>query len=180
MDEKPAKPANKKAFIKGLLDYLQSRREDRGVMADLRHGLSPTTEYRAWPHIAMWCDLGKNRSRRIMLTVSAAFAIHGRSVPGSNLGSVLRDIATGDGRGEKGLATFDARFRRFLSCSTAEEVCDHLPGVIRAAERKGVALDLARLYADLTYWGERIKVNWARSYWGAGGTAPVSNQQVSS
>jgi len=164
MDEKPTLEKNS---IEGFLEYLRKHKENRGVMADLRHGFSQATEYRAWPHIARWCDLGNDRSRRIMLTVAAGFAIHGRSVPSGNLGSVFRKIATGDGRGQEGLATFDARFRRFLSCSTALEVCDHLPGVLRAVERKGAPVDFARLHRDLTFWGERTKVEWARDYWGA-------------
>jgi CRISPR type I-E-associated protein CasB/Cse2 len=161
------KPTTEKSLIEGFLEYLRGHREDRGTMADLRHGFSEATEYRAWPHVAKWCDLSNDRSRRIMMTVAAGFAIHGKSVPGGNLGSVLRQIATGGGKGQEGLATFDARFRRFLSCSTAQEVCDHLPGVIRAAERKGVPMDFAQLHRDLTFWNERIKVEWARDYWGA-------------
>jgi hypothetical protein len=39
--------------------------------------------------------------------------------------------------------------------------------VLRAAERKGVGVDLARLFTNLTYWNERVKVGWAQEYWGA-------------
>jgi len=152
--------------IERFLAHLSNHRNDRGMMADLRHGFSEATEYRAWPHIAAWCDLAKDRDRRILLTVAAGFAIHGQSVPGGNLGSVLRKIATGDGRGREGLNTFDARFRRLLSCSTAQEVCEHLVGVLRTAERKGVPVDFARLHKDLMFWPGRVKLEWARGYWG--------------
>jgi CRISPR type I-E-associated protein CasB/Cse2 len=116
-----------------------------------------------------------------MLTVAAGIAVHGRSVAGGNLGSVLRKIATGDGRGYEGLSTFDARFRRLLSCSTAPEVCEHLAGVLRTAERKGVPVDFARLYRDLTYWSGRVKVEWARDYWGTPrDEAPVAAEREAS
>ena len=161
-----AEPATDKAFIDRFLEYLWKHRDDRGMMADLRHGTNSATEYRAWPHLALWCDLTNERNRRIMLNVAAGFAIHGRSVPGKSLADAIHKIATGEGRGKAGLSTFDSRFRRFLTCSTAEEVCDHLPGVLRTAQRHGIPIDFTQLYKDLTYWGERVKVRWAQVYWG--------------
>ena len=82
------------------------------------------------------------------------------------MGTVLRALATGGGRGAEGLATFDARFRRLLACDSATEVCDHLAGVLRAAERNAVAVNFARLFYDLQTWGDRVKVRWATQYWG--------------
>jgi len=153
--------------IERYLEYLSTQVGDRGVMADLRHGLSRATEYRAWPHVAPWCRLDHERERRIWLTVAAGFAIHQRTAGAGNMGTVMRALATGEGRGEKGLATFDARFRRFLSCSSAPEVCGNLAGVLRAAERAGVAVNFEQLFNDLTYWSDRVKVEWATEYWGA-------------
>ena len=83
------------------------------------------------------------------------------------MGTTLREIATGSGRGVEGLRTFDARFRRLLACSNAIEVCDHLTGVLRAAERQGVGINFIQLFDDLSYWSDRIKVKWAREYWAA-------------
>lgn len=152
--------------IQQFLHHLESQVNDRGVMADLRHGLSRATEYRAWPHIASWgCRLDDDRERRIWLTVAAGFAIHQRTVDTGNMGTVLRAIATGDGRGEKGLETFDARFRRLLACSSAGEACDQLVGVLRTAEGKNVPVNFARLFTDLRYWGDKVKVRWAAEYW---------------
>jgi CRISPR type I-E-associated protein CasB/Cse2 len=156
----------KQSHIEPFLDYLTTQVKDRGVMADLRHGLSRATEYRAWPHIAPWCrEFDDDRERRIWLTTAAGFAIHQRTAVSGNMGTVLRSLATGDGRGEKGLETFDARFRRLLACSSAFEVCDHVAGVLRAAERKGVPVNFARLFTDLKNWGEKVKVRWATEYW---------------
>lgn len=156
-----------RSHIERFLEYLDSQVGDRGVMADLRHGLSRATEYRAWPHIAPWCRLDDERERRIWLTTAAGFAIHQRTANSGNMGSVLRSVATGGGRDDKGLATFDARFRRLLACSSPAEVCDHLAGVLRAAERNGVPVNFAQLFTDLKYWGDRVKVRWATEYWGA-------------
>jgi len=163
-----------RGHIDRFLDHLASQTGDRGVMADLRHGLSRATEYRAWPHIAQWCRLDNEKQRRIWLTVAAGFAIHQRATDSGNMGTVLRSLATGGGRGLEGLATFDARFRRLLACSSAAELCDHLGGVLRAAERNGIPVNFAQLYKDLTYWGNRAKVEWATEYWGTppAGTSP--------
>lgn len=156
----------KESHIESFLEYLKRHMNDRGMMADLRHGFSGTTAYRAWPHIVRWChDFTNKRERTIMLTVAAGFATHLKTSGNGNMGTVFRQIATGDGKGEKGMESFDARFRRFLACSSAEEVCDHLPGVMRAAERKGILVNFVRLYRDLQYWNERTKVEWASEYW---------------
>jgi CRISPR type I-E-associated protein CasB/Cse2 len=151
--------------IERFLGYLTTQVADRGVMADLRHGLSRATEYRAWPHVAPWWGSDDETERRIWLMVAAGFAIHQKTAGSGNIGTVLRVIATGEGHAEKGLETFDARFRRLLSCSNAVEVCDHLVGVLRAAERKDVPVNFAQLFTDLKCWGETVKVRWAREYW---------------
>lgn len=152
--------------VERFLGHLAGLTGDRGVMADLRHGLSRGTEYRAWPHIVPWCRLDDDRQRRIWLTVAAGFAIHQRTSNSGNMGTVLRALATGSGRGAEGLATFDARFRRLLACDSPTEVCDHLVGVLRTAERNAVPINFAQLFSDLQSWGDRVKVRWATQYWG--------------
>jgi CRISPR type I-E-associated protein CasB/Cse2 len=184
MDDTASTPATGSS-VELFLGYLQTKVKDRGIMADLRHGLSRATEYRAWPHIAPWCRLDNDRQRRIWLTTAAGFAIHQRVAESGNMGATLREIATGGGRGERGLKTFDARFRRLLACSSAIEVCDHLPGVLRAAERQGVGINFVQLFRDLYYWSDRVKVSWAREYWAAtvtdsdeGETAPEGDEEA--
>lgn len=159
--------------IKAFLEFLNKRKNDRGLMADLRHGFSKGTEYRAWPHIAKWgCDLENEKARLIWLTVAAGFATHEQTAACENMGFSLRRLAL-EGQGdsvEKALKTFDARFRRLLTCSTAKEVCDRLIGVIKAAERKNVPVNYEKLFWDLMCWEnpeKEIKIKWAAQYWGA-------------
>ena len=147
--------------------HLDRRRDDRGIMANLRHGFSNATAYRAWPHVAGWGDLTNDWQRAILLTVAAGYATHGRTDSGDgNLGRTLRRLATGDGASNEALSSFDGRFRRLLSCDDVRDLCALLPGILRAAERRGVGVDFVQLYRDLTYWGERVKVAWAAAYWG--------------
>jgi CRISPR type I-E-associated protein CasB/Cse2 len=152
--------------INDLMQFLYASNDDRGIMADLRRGLSETTQNRAWPHIARFCDLTNNRERRIVQLIAAGFAIHGSSSSeNANWGSVMRRIAMGDGKGDERLKTFESRFRRLLSASSSEELCDFLPGIIRTAEAKGMAVNFSKLYKDIFYWGENVKINWAASFW---------------
>lgn len=156
--------------INVLIHFLYVNKEDRGVMADLRRGLSETTQNRAWPHISQFCDLRNKRERAVVQLIAAGFAIHGSSSSeNANFGSVMRRIAMGEGKGDEGLKTFESRFRRLLSASNAEELCDFLPGIIRTAETKGITVNFSRLYKDILYWSNDIKVNWAASFWTKGG-----------
>jgi len=152
--------------INYLMKFLYSNKEDRGMMADLKRGLSETTQNRAWPHISQFCDLRDKRERTIVQLIAAGFAIHGaNSNENANFGSVMRKIASGDGRGEDGLKTFESRFRRLLSASTVEELCDLLPGIMRTAETKGITINFSRLYKDIYYWSDNVKIQWAASFW---------------
>ena len=157
--------------IQLFLDYLEKRKTDRGLMADLRHGFSPGTEYRAWPHLAKWrqCRLSNDRDRKIWTTVAAGFALHKGTAIVGNIGWTLRSMATdGQDFSEEAMKRLESRMRRLLSCRTAEDVCDRLPGIIRMAERKGVPVNYEQLFWDLVQWEDQkknIKVKWAESYW---------------
>ena len=154
--------------IQPFLEYLEKRKTDRGLMADLRHGFSPGTEYRAWPHLARWThgQLTDDRLRKIWTTVAAGYAVHKTTADVGNMGWTLRQIALGgQSFSEEALKRLEGRMRRFLSCRSSVDVCERLPGVIRMAERNGALINFGQLYEDLVYWGERVKVRWAASYW---------------
>ena len=147
-----------------IIGALEARREDRGYVAELRRGLSADTDHRAWKHIAPWCDLTNDRQRHICTTVMAGYASHQDHKTAGNMGETLRQIATG-GQGQGGLESFEARLRRILTCRSAQEACVLVAPLIRAAANKGVPIDFVQLYTDLTFWGDRVKVRWASSYW---------------
>jgi CRISPR type I-E-associated protein CasB/Cse2 len=169
MTEQKAEQAPIQRFLDRLLGFV--RQEDRGALADLRHGFSPGTEYRAWPYLASVCNLTNDAQRHIWLTIAAGFATHrGSDARAGNMGNTLRKLATGQpGESkEKALKSFDARFRRLLTCDTPEELCERLRSVIRAAERKGIGIDYERLFWDLQTWHKpesKVKLRWAQSYW---------------
>ena len=150
--------------------------EDRGKLAALRRGCSEATEQYAWPYIAEYCDLTDKRQRVIWLTVAyaaATLATDGLVRAGAgNIGATMRRLALGDDQpkdAEKVLASFEARFRRLLTCQTTEELCQHLVSVVRAASAKAKPVDVQQLYWDLQDWEKGIepsvRVGWARGYW---------------
>jgi len=159
-------------FLAKLQQFVIPDQEDRGALADLRHGFSPGTEYRAWPYIASVCNLQDDKQRHIWLTISAGFATHkATDRRAGNMGATLRALALQQLDESKGtpLKSFDARFRRLLTCDNAIELCDRLRGIILAAQRKGIAIDLERLFRDLQTWHKpekKVKLRWAQSYWG--------------
>lgn len=160
------------------------KRDDRGLLANVRRGFSESTEIRAYPYVAPYCDLTDARERRIVLTVAAGYAMLAptglaRSNCG-NLGATLRRLAL-KGTSESpdnALTTFEARFRRLLTCQTTLELCEHLVTLLRAAANKESPVDFKQLYWDLQDWDRRerrdVRVAWAKGYWGVAYEAEVA------
>lgn len=156
-----------KVFITELQKLAVAK--DRGALADLRHGVAGAAAHRAWPHLAPFCDLRNEKALSAYLVVGAGFAMHETTAPSAgNFGNTLRRIAV-EGKGSdktEALNSFAARFRRLLTCDTTEEVCKHLPGILRAAARKAVPVNYGLLLEDLLQWDESVKLRWASAYWG--------------
>jgi CRISPR type I-E-associated protein CasB/Cse2 len=138
----------------GLLAYLRQLKDDRGAMAELRRALNPAQRHRAWPLLARVGGIGNPRIE----AVAGLFAYHPDETTEGNLGTTCRLLL----RGEKD--TFDARFRRILSCDR-EEICERLRPIIFAAKSRGIGVNYEELLTDLCYWGDSVKARWAKEYW---------------
>lgn len=152
-----------------LLAFLLKNKEDRGMMADLRCGFSSAKQHRAWPHIARFCALDQEWSRLPVQTVCAAFASQQENTAKGNLGTTMRNVAGGN---KEGLATFEGRFRRLLTCDSQQEICERIPSVIRAAKAKGIPVNFRQLYCDICWWESDKyppKLKWADAFWGTSG-----------
>ncbi len=174
MSDKPA--------IDQLLDDIRQAAHpvhgDRGKLAALRRGFSEATAHYAWPHIATYCDITDERSRIIWLTVAAAAATlapHEGLMPssrGGNMGTTLRLLALGEHNkyDEKALHSFEARFRRLLTCQTVSDLCRHIPRLILAATAKGKPVNVRQLFWDIRDWEHKerrnVRIEWAKGYWG--------------
>lgn len=150
-----------------FLRFLIERRDDRGVMADLRCSLIGARETRAWPHLALFCDLTNPQSRTVFSAVAAAGSITPAAMvdSGDDIGTTMRKIAI-EHQGEKGLNSFRLRFQRLLSCDTREELVEQLHSIFQAAKARGLTINTAKLFDDLWFWGEKVKIRWAQAFWG--------------
>lgn len=138
-----------------LLVYLRRLKSDRGAMADLRCGLSPSSakRARAWPLLAR---VGGIDNARIE-TVAGLFAYHPKETSTGNLGTTCKWLAAENN-------SFDARFQRLLACDW-DEIWERVRPVVLAAKPKGIPVNYEGLYVDLYYWGDKVKARWAREYW---------------
>ena len=153
--------------LQKLMDDLEKNKKKLAVMADLRCGLIPSREFRAWPHIAR-CgfNLELDRERVPALVTAFAFACQPESAPDKeNMGDILRKVACGNG-GADGLSTFALRFNRILACETQQELALHLKTVLAMCKTQGIPINHTRLFWDLVKWDkdDTVKREWANHY----------------
>ena len=173
MDEPKDYPINR--FLREVA--AAAARDDRGYLAELRRGLSETTQDRAWEHLMPHCsDFDRNEIHRaIWCTVGglAALLVRDRLIsaePWSNLGTTMRALAKGPGEDDsKALKSFEPKFRRLLSCGDTLQLCEMVAGIGLAASAKGVPVNLERLFWDLWNWEDpverdAIRLRWAKQY----------------
>lgn len=153
-----------------------ARQDDRGTLAELRRGLSPTTQDRAWEHLIPYCAHFEEPAKRtVWCTIGglAAMLVPDALVSTerwSNLGTTMRALAKGGDNDErKALKSFEPKFRRALSCNDAVSLCELVVGVGRAASAKGVPVNLGALFRDLWNWDdpdkrEETRLHWAKQY----------------
>jgi CRISPR system Cascade subunit CasB len=147
------RPDPKQAAV-AVLDFLRRIKEDRGAMAELRRALNPAQRHRAWPLLARVGGIDNPRIEAI----AGLFAYHPYETHSGNMGTTCRRLAQENN-------SFDSRFARLLACDY-DEISDRLRPVILAARAKGIGVNYERLFTDLSYWGDRVKAEWAQEYWG--------------
>ena len=153
-------------------------KDDRGYLAELRRGLSETTQERAWEHLIPYCgDFDTDAAHRTVWCAVgglAALLVPDGLVsnePWSNLGTTMRSIAKGGEDDEAGaLKSFEPKFRRILSCGDAVSLCELVVGIGRTAAVKGVPVNLRALFWDLWNWDdsdkrEDVRLKWAKQYY---------------
>ena len=148
------------------------KQDERGTLAELRRGQSPTTKEAAWPHVAPYCaDFEKDAPRAVFCTVGALAALlmpdHlDSSEPWRNLGTTMRELAKGSGGvDEKALTTYEPKFHRLLSCTDTLSLCELVGNIGRAASAKGAKMNLRSLFWDLWSWDDPEKREAARLRW---------------
>jgi CRISPR system Cascade subunit CasB len=148
------------AFIDAILPRLKT---DSGFAAALSRADNPATEYQAWEHLVRYgCDIENTKERLAFSTVAAAIA---RAKPERD-GQL--DIANAVARcfedGHKSDAA-RGKIRRLLACTDTEEACQITRPILSLVRARGAPISYGRLLDDLLFFGERVKLSWAKSFY---------------
>lgn len=160
-----------------FIERLRKRKEDRGMMANLRCVLADGKKHRAWPALHR---LGVPVDNRIDAFVAGLFATHPENISSGNFGStcraiaMLRDQHQGD---DSKLTPTERRFQHLLSAEPGEELRQRVLRMVLMAKSQGVAVNYEKLRLDLRYWNERTKTDWAAAYW-TPNAEPVDEEAV--
>ena len=166
-------------FLQWVTKLVQ--RDDRGTLAELRRGLSESTQDQAWEHLIPYsADFVENADHRIVWCTIGGLAAMlipsglSSSEPWNNIGTTMRALAKGGGENDetKALKSFEPKFRRVLSCDDTRSLCEIVVSIGRTAVVKNVPMNLKALFWDLWNWDdsdkrETIRLQWAKQYFKA-------------
>jgi len=167
--------------MSALLDYLQKKKEDRGVMADLRCALVDSKRDRAYPYLGYFNGIGNDHSQKVKQTIAGLFASHPATSVTGNIGSTCLRLCSDDERRDLGKKDSKpgalAKRLQFILSSNEEEIFDRVIRIVLRAKADGVSINYEQLEQDLYDWGnpyktESVKIRWAQSFW-------ASNVEVS-
>lgn len=156
-------------------EFLRHSEQDRGVLAALRQGLTPSREMLAWPYLAQFGGIGDSMRARTVRTVAGLFAHHPSNCKKGNMGTTCLTLCLRRG-GEKPWELMDFRrnraiplgpvARRFCWMLEAdrEEICERVIRMVLFAKNERIPVNYAQLEEDLTHW-PRAREYWARSFW---------------
>jgi len=152
------------AFVAYCIERIQ---KDNGFAAALRRADNPATEYQSWEYLANWCDLAKPWELLPFATVAAAVA---RAKPKQNgslkIGQALTVCYSDGGANGRENDSAKMKMRRLLACENTAEVCRIIRPILQLLASRGIGMDFGGLLDDLLYFNERVKQNWAMSYYG--------------
>lgn len=164
--------------MSGLLNRLRPRKDDRGLMADLRCALVESRKHRAWPALHR---LGVDVTNREAAVVAALYATHPVEGQG-NFGATCRMIqrCRGDAQSDDNkLTPIERRFLHLLAAEKGDELHQRVTRMVLLAKSHDVAVNYERLETDLRFWNDRKKIEWAGSFWtadAAGNVLPLAEE----
>lgn len=159
-DEKSKKPY--------LIEWLEDHKEDRGVMAALRHGLGqpPGSVVEMYPYIIPKLPHAVPKStENAYFLIASLFALHPSFTDTGNFGDHFHQIC------KKSPEHADAVERRFkaLLASHPDDLPDYLRQAVSFLKSKDEPINWSQLFKDVLDWGSpihKVQRNWADSFWG--------------
>lgn len=150
-------------FVASVIQRLET---DTGYRAALTRADNPATEYQSWEHLARWCDLEKENERMVFAAVAAALAKARVKKDGElGLGEALSRAFVPQGGSSSDNDAAKTRLRRLLACDSVAEVVSVLRPLLGLIASRGVRLDYSRLLKDLLFFGDRVKLRWAKGFY---------------
>ena len=164
------------------LDVLRKRKNDRGLMADLRCVLVKSKKHRAWPALSR---LGIGCDDDVSGYVAGLFATHPDEMSFGNFGTTCRNIERA-GKERQGkdtkLTPTERRFQHLLAADEKDELFQRVLRMILMAKSKEVRVNYAQLENDLKVWlrfgGDRMKSEWAVEYWVVENVSASAGEEV--
>lgn len=152
--------------MKTLVERLLVRKDDRGLMANLRCALVPGKLHRAWPALNR---LGIQIDKEEDVFVAGLFATHPEVTNKGNFGTLCKLIAhKRDASGtESSVSPTERRFQHVLAANR-DEAQGRILRLVRMAKAEGLSVNYEQLRTDLYFWNDRVKIEWAKNFWTVG------------
>ncbi|SMB83542.1 CRISPR-associated protein, Cse2 family [Pasteurella testudinis DSM 23072] len=155
--------------MQDFVDYIITQcQNDKGFAAKIKRADNPNTEYYSWDILVRFIDLTKDYERLPYAYIAAAIA-DGKVLKNGDLGigrvlSKCYDTANTVGNQEE---PAKIKLRRLLACQNTTEICAALRPIFSLIRAKGFAanLDYVRLLANLCWFNEQTKRDWAMDFY---------------
>jgi len=158
-----------------FVTYLESLREDRAALANLRRGLGqpPGTAVGMFPYVARWVPpKAPSVLEEVYYLIAALFASHPSPGGEGNMGDHFRRVVQADALSAPAV---ERRITALLSAHP-DDLHFYLRQAVSFLRSKEVPVNWHQLFIDVCRWDHaerRVQRQWARSYWGY---SPNSNQ----
>lgn len=152
-----------------LVQWLRTQKERRGVLAQLRCGIVPGKQQRAWPLLARFDGIEGHKGD-VVRTIAALYAAHPDESDSGSMGSVCRRLCSNDEKpDDEKPGPIGMRFQHLLAAETAE-VCPRVVRLILRAKAQGIPVNYTQLQEDLLQWAvpqkrRYVKERWAQQFW---------------
>jgi CRISPR system Cascade subunit CasB len=155
------------------------KRDDRGMMANLRCILVDNKKHRAWPALNR---LGVAIDDDDAAFIAGLYATHpeGEETYTGNFGSTCKaiELKKDSNRGDDSkLTPTERRFQHLLAAEPGDELYSRIRRMVLMAKAADVPVNYERLASDLKKGDEQRKREWAASFWKLG-ASPVPEEGV--
>lgn len=151
-----------------LFEQLRKRKDDRGMMANLRCILVDNKKHRAWPVLSR---LGVRINDDVSSFVAGLFATHPEETDRGNFGNTCKNIQgrRDEKHGDDGkLTPTERRFQHLLAAADRTELKARIRRMVLMAKANDVPVNYQQLAVDIGRWNDRTKNDWASVFWAQG------------